>query len=107
MQVRLTDVVERAVDPTLEQREVTFDRVRMREPASRHVFLSGMVDAGMPGKFVTDGHINLTVVRHQVRLPAGVLDEDRPQVRSGDIGYMEALSAPVSLDQRHNRHLAS
>lgn len=47
MQVCLADVVERAEDAALQQREVAFDRVGMREPAVFDVFLGAVVDAAM------------------------------------------------------------
>jgi len=98
MQVRLADVVERAVDPALEQREVTFDCVGMREAPELDVFLSRMIDARMPGVFAGDRRIDGTTVRHQVRLAIRVLDQDRPQVRGRNVGDVKALGASVALD---------
>src|ERR1700730_17116495 len=61
----------------------------------------------MPGKFVADRLINWAALRHQVRLAAGMLDQDGAQVRGCNVGYVEALGASVALYQRNDRHLAA
>src|SRR5258708_23188474 len=48
-QVRFADVVEGAVDPALQQREMAFGRIDVRVPAELYVFVGVVVDAPMPG----------------------------------------------------------
>ena len=43
--MRFADVVKGTIDAALEQREVAFDRVGMREAAEPDLFLGRMIDA--------------------------------------------------------------
>ena len=107
VQVSLADVVEGAVNATLEEREMAFDRVGMHEAAEPHIFLGGMVDAGMAGELIADLRVDRAAVGHHVRFARGVLDDDGAKVLARHVGDMKAPGLTVSLDQGNDRHLAA
>jgi len=54
VKVGLADVVERAVDAALQQREVALDRIGMMEAARFDIFLGGMIDGAVARELVAD-----------------------------------------------------
>ncbi len=63
-QVRLADVVERAEDAALQQREMAFDRVCMSETASVNVLLGAVVDGRMTSELLADPWVDAAVIGH-------------------------------------------
>src|ERR1700723_3293198 len=105
--MRLADVVERVEDAALQEREMALDRIGVRKTAVLAVFLCPVNPAAVTGELIADARIDRAVVGHNVRLAAGVLDDDRAQVLGRDVGDGKAGGFAVALDQRDDRHLAA
>jgi len=78
MQVRFADVVERAGDPALEQREMAFNRVGVRETILADIFLRGVIGLAVTGEATTEVAMHAGVIGHNVRGEADMLVKDRP-----------------------------
>src|SRR5258708_19994999 len=80
--------------------------VGVGEAAELHILFGGVVYGAVPRELVADLRIDLTLVSHQVRFAAGVLDDDRAQRLCRHIGDMEATRLAATLDQGDDGHLA-
>ena len=63
LQMGFADVVIDAIDATLENREVTFDRIAVRVVAD--VFTIAMVNHLVTGEFLANAHVTASGIRHQ------------------------------------------
>ena len=102
-QVLLADAVERAIDATLQDREVAFNRVGMDEAAKPDIFVGGMVHGAVSREFLADGRIDAAFVRHQVGLAAGVLHDDRADRLGRDVGDVKRAGRAGALNEGHDR----
>lgn len=98
VQVRFRQVVEGAVHAALEDREVAFDGVCVPE-AAPDIFVGGVIHGTVAFELFADGRIDNTIVRHEVGLAVGVLDEDRAQRLGVDIGDTEGPDFAVTFDE--------
>src|SRR5271166_2082351 len=84
MQVSLADMEIAAVNSTLQDREIIFDRVGVPE-VSADVFLGAEVDGAVAGERFANSWVDQTLVRHQVTRLVDLRDDDGLEERGGDV----------------------
>ena len=103
MQVRRRDVLIGAVDPALQDREVSFDRIGVRIAA--HVFISRVVYGLVAGELLADLPINAALVGAKM---GGLVDftfKDGTQVVCIHVRDMAGADAAVAFNQRDDGFL--
>ena len=96
LQMLRADVVERADDTALEDREEVFDRVGVMEERA-DVLLLRMVDRGVTSEILGDGRIDGAVVRDDPRRLVDLLLQDRLQGSAIHVADMVGTDAATTL----------
>lgn len=103
-----TDIVERAINAALEQRERGFDGVAVN-PARTCVLASAMIRHVMLSEWTSDDmtSIDYGTVGHQMRIRRDVLAKNASKIVRRNVGGYKRPNIAVSLDKRHDRSFAS
>jgi hypothetical protein len=101
VQMSLRDVEIAAVDPALEDREVTFGGIGMPE-VRPDVFLGAVVHRAVACEQPTDGPVNRAFIGHQIAGAIYIRGHDRPESLCGYVRDMEAADSAIPLDQRQH-----
>ncbi len=99
------DMLIRTNQAALQNTEVVFDGVGMRDPA--HIFAFGMIDRTVRLELFGEVPVARSSVRHQVRAFANLPEQERLEARSGDVRDVEASRFAVALDQGKDRVLVA
>ncbi|KKW01086.1 MAG: hypothetical protein UY35_C0035G0013, partial [Candidatus Saccharibacteria bacterium GW2011_GWC2_48_9] len=102
VQVALADVMERAVDPALENAKEPFNRIRVDGPA--HVFVRRVVHGVVRGEAHRQRVVTPVTVRHHVRREFHALTNGRLQPVVRHHRHREGADAALTFNQCENRH---
>jgi hypothetical protein len=108
MKMSAADIVERAVDAALEQRERGFNRVAVN-PARSRVLARAMICHVVLSDWALDhmASIDYRTISHKVRIGSDVLAQNAGQIVRCNVGCYERANVAASLDERNYRRLAS
>lgn len=97
LQVLLSDVVERPVNPTLKDREVTFDGVGVN--VASHILSRAVIDGAVLIELAPDLFGNCAFVRHDIGCTVYMGLQDRAQCLGCYLDNMVRADATIALHQ--------